>query len=73
MAARPGRSSVLVPQSFVWRWRRTQYGPLANGLAERFGQRCRIFARGLNGSVGVEFEDGWRVVATRFAVGRRRE
>ena len=52
----------------VWRWRKTRYGPLVDGLAERFGQPCRIFARGMSGSVGVEFEDGYRVVAMRYAV-----
>lgn len=56
----------------AWRWRRTRYGPLAAGLAQRAGQPCRVFARGMNGSVGIEFADGHRVVAPRFAVARLR-
>lgn len=51
-----------------WRWRRTQYGPVNDELAGRFGEPCRIFARGLNGSVGVEFADGYRVVSMRWAL-----
>lgn len=51
-----------------WRWRLTKYGPLADGLAGRFGEPCRVFARGFNGSIGVEFEDGFRVVTMRYAV-----
>ena len=43
-------------------------------LPERKGQRCRVLARG-NGrgprNILVEFEDGFRVVTTRFAVRRR--
>ena len=55
----------------VWRWTKTKYGPLADGLAERKGQPIRIFARGYrNRSVGVEFEDGLRVVAPYNCVGR---
>ena len=57
----------------TWRWRQTRYGPLADGLAERFGQRCRVFARGLNGSIGVEFDDGFRVVTMRYAVRKESE
>ncbi len=54
----------------VWRWRRTKYGPLCDDLQGRFGTLCRVFARGMNGSIGVEFEDGYRVVAPRYAVKR---
>lgn len=51
-----------------WRWRKTKYGPLVDGLAERYGHRCRIFARGFNGSIGIEFEDGYRVVSMKYSV-----
>lgn len=54
----------------VWRWRKTRYGPLSEALAGRFGEPCRVFARGFDGKVGVEFADGTRVVAPRYAVRR---
>lgn len=47
---------------YVWR--------LRVNLGERHGQRCRVFARGRLNSIGVEFEDGYRVVASRYAVRR---
>jgi hypothetical protein len=44
-----------------WRWRKR--------LPKRFGARCRIVARARRmNSVLVEFEDGYRVVTSRFAV-----
>ncbi len=43
-------------------------------LGERYGQRCRIVARGAKNSVLVEFEaDGYRVVTSRYAVRRIKE
>ncbi len=44
----------------VWFWRAR--------LPERKGQRCRVLARGKMNSILVEFEDGWQVVASRYAV-----
>jgi hypothetical protein len=44
----------------VWYWRKR--------LTERKGQRCRIIARGGMNSALVEFEDGFRVVTSRFAI-----
>jgi hypothetical protein len=44
----------------VWWWRRL--------LPERKGQACRVVARGGMNSVLVEFEDGQRVVTSRYAV-----
>jgi hypothetical protein len=45
----------------VWYWRRF--------LGERKGQRCRLWVRSSsNGNVGIEFEDGYRTVAPRYAV-----
>ncbi len=44
----------------VWYWRRW--------LPERKGQRCRVVARGAMGGILVEFEDGLRVVTSRWAV-----
>lgn len=55
---------------YRWYWRRTKYGPLAERLRGRAGEECRVFARGRDGKVGVEFNDGYRVVALRWAVRR---
>lgn len=44
----------------VWFWR--------SRLPERKGQVCRIIARGKMNSILVEFEDGYRVVTSRYAV-----
>ena len=46
----------------VWYWRVR--------LPDRKGQRCRVIARGALNSVLVEFEDGWLVVTSRYAVRR---
>lgn len=49
----------------VWWWRKW--------LGERKGHSCRIFARGRGRgprNVGVEFLDGFRVVAPRYSVRR---
>jgi hypothetical protein len=45
-----------------WRWRAR--------LPERFGQACRVTARGALNSVRVEFEDGFTVITSRWAVRR---
>lgn len=44
----------------IWFWRRR--------LSERKGQRCRIVARGTMNSCLVEFEDGYKVITSRFAI-----
>lgn len=44
----------------VWHWRKF--------LGDRKGQPCRRICQGRNGNVLVEFEDGFRVVAPRYAV-----
>jgi hypothetical protein len=44
----------------VWWWR--------SKLPERKGRRCRVLVRGAMNSVIVEFEDGVRVVTSRYAV-----
>jgi hypothetical protein len=56
---------VYPPPDHVWRLRRY--------LPERYGQPCRVLARGRGRgprNVLVEFEDGFRVVGTRFCVRR---
>jgi hypothetical protein len=46
-----------------WQWRAR--------LPERKGKACRVVARSRRlGSVLVEFEDGFRVVTSRYAVRR---
>jgi hypothetical protein len=44
----------------VWFWRRY--------LGERKNQPCRRVCQGRNGNVLVEFDDGDRVVAPRYAI-----
>lgn len=46
----------------IWFWR--------SRLPERKGQLCRVLARGAMNSIMVEFEDGYRVITSRFAVRR---
>lgn len=47
------------PFDRVWRWR--------CNLPDRFGQRCRVLARGTMNSALVEFEDGVRHIVSRYA------
>lgn len=50
-------------------WRHRKWPQTAAGWDDRdlrHGQRCRVFARGRNGNLGVEFEDGARVVGVRY-------
>ncbi len=49
-----------VPMTHVWFWR--------SRLPERKGQHCRVLARGTMNSALVEFEDGYRVITSRWAV-----
>jgi hypothetical protein len=46
----------------IWFWRKR--------LPERKGQQCRILVRGSMNSILVEFEDGFEVVTSRWAVRR---
>ena len=45
---------------YIWFW--------LSRLPERKGQACRVLARGTMNSILVEFEDGWQVVTSRYAV-----
>lgn len=47
------------PAVFDRRWR------VHTRLPQRFGQRCRVLARGKLNSALVEFDDGTRVVTSR--------
>lgn len=53
---------------YVWFWNPSPMRPLA-----RKGQRCRIVVRGAKNSALIEFEDGFKVVASRNAVRKPRE
>lgn len=68
----------MIALTHIWRWR-TVTDPNApagapripHPLAHRAGEACRVFARGRNGNVGIEFGDGERVVAPRHAIRRQ--
>jgi len=55
-------AGVPADYPLVWFWKAK--------LPERRGQRCRVIAQGRLNSVLVEFEDGFRVVTSRYAVRR---
>lgn len=44
----------------TWRWRKY--------LPGRFGLQCRVVKTGRMNSALVEFEDGYRVITSRYAV-----
>jgi hypothetical protein len=50
------------PFDRIWYWR--------SRLPERKGQACRILARGRLNTTLVEFEDGHKVITSRYAVRR---
>ena len=41
-------------------------------LPDRFGQPCKVLARGRMNSCLVEFEDGYQVITSRWYVRRRK-
>lgn len=49
---------------YIWYWR--------SRLAERKGLACRVLTRGSMNSVLVEFEDGYLVITSRYAVRKRK-
>ena len=49
---------------YIWHWK--------SKLPERTGQLCRVLVRGKKNSILVEFEDGFKVVTSRFAVRNKR-
>lgn len=53
---------MSAPATHIFFWRKW--------LPERKGQRCRVLARGKKNSILVEFEDGYRVITSRYAVRR---
>lgn len=49
----------------IWFWRKW--------LGQRKGMRCRVVARGAMNSALVEFEDGYRVITSRYALRKAAE
>jgi hypothetical protein len=49
---------------YIWCWR--------SRLPERKGQRCKVLVHGKKNNILVEFEDGYKVVTSRFAVRRKK-
>jgi hypothetical protein len=43
----------------------THFWRVRTRLPERFGQSCRVLARGSMNTILVEFEDGYRVTTSR--------
>ncbi len=50
---------------YIWFWRKR--------FPERKGQPCKVLVRGKMNSCLVEFEDGFRVITSRFAVRREKK
>lgn len=50
----------MKPYDHIWFWK--------SRLPDRKGQKCRVLIKGKMNSILVEFEDGYRVVTSRFAV-----
>ena len=50
---------------YIYRWNRTWIRPI-----DRKGQRCRILARGKRNTVALEFDDGFQVVTSAWAIQR---
>jgi len=43
-----------------WRW--------SSRLPQRKDRKCRVLAKGSMNSVLIEFEDGYKVIASRYAI-----
>ena len=50
----------MIEFGYTWFWH--------SRLSERKGQPCRILTRGRMNSILVEFEDGFKVITSRYAV-----
>lgn len=48
----------------------THFWRVKKVLPERYGEPCRVLARGALNSCAVEFEDGYRVITNRWYVRR---
>jgi len=54
----------IIMNEYIWFWK--------SRLSERKGQSCRVLARGNMNSILVEFEDGYKVITSRFAVRKKK-
>lgn len=54
----------------MWRHRKWPCHAFDEGMQpnHRYGQECRVIARGRNGNTLVEFADGTRLVGVRYCV-----
>jgi hypothetical protein len=52
--------SAIATMTHRWYWRKW--------LPNRHGQRCRVIVTGRMNSALIEFEDGERVVTSRYAI-----
>ena len=54
----------------IYRWHRTQFGPLNVGLQTRFNAPCRVVVEAKRPATSrlIEFADGARFVVPRHAV-----
>lgn len=48
----------------------THYWRIKRWLPDRFGQECKINAKGAKGTIEVEFEDGFKAITRRYFVRR---
>lgn len=48
----------------------THFWRVRKFLPDRFGQKCRVLARGKMNSVLVEFEDGYKAITIRYFIRR---
>jgi hypothetical protein len=64
-SARRVKGRKIKQWTHTWRWKKR--------LPERFGQLCRVLATGRLNSVLVEFENGTKVITSRYAVRKKNE
>lgn len=55
-----------IPFDHIWFWKPSPMRPI-----DRKGQFCRVLVRGRMNTILVEFEDGFQVVVSRYAVRQR--
>lgn len=67
MPVGPGGGTLRVTRetelNYVWFWKK----PLGDGSVRK-GDPCRVLSRGAKNTILVEFEDGYQVTTSRYAV-----
>jgi hypothetical protein len=53
---------------YIWSWGNPAKYPV---LGLRKGQPCRVVCRGAMNSALIEFEDGYRVITSRYGIRKR--